>query len=163
MFLEYWLWGFYSHSTHKCTVFKTALHNQHFQDIKDDFKQSSFIFPCAQRGYHDQSNFFLAVFLVIGKAIQECSKPRLEKLAFQSLNKLQSIQDTHDRYFWNLNEVLKFICQFIANEISEVPVEISLVYWRYKARNFSLHYSILKYFKNNNYLLTYPLWAHVDS
>ena len=30
-----------------------------------------------------------------------------------------------------------------------VPVEISLVYWQYKAMNFSLHYRI-KYFKNNN-------------
>ena len=42
----------------------------------------------------------------------------------------------------------------IANEILEFPaVEISLVYWRYKAMNFSLHYSI-KYFKNNNCFLS---------
>ena len=46
---------------------------------------------------------------------------------------------------------LKFTCQFWTSPWRDfrVPVEISLTYWRYKAMNFSFHYSN-KYFKNNN-------------
>ena len=64
---------------------------------------------------------------------------------------LLSIHVTRDQYFWNLNGVLKFTCQFWTSPSrfqSRVPVEISLVYRWYKAMNFPLHNSI-KYFKNN--------------
>ena len=45
--------------------------------------------------------------------------------------------------FWNLRVGFEYRQQDF-----RVPVEISLVYWRYKAMHFSLHYSIT-YFKNN--------------
>ena len=44
--------------------------------------------------------------------------------------------------FWNLHVSFEHRQQDF-----RVPLEISLVYWRYKAMNFSLHYSI-KYFRN---------------
>ena len=46
--------------------------------------------------------------------------------------------------FWNLHVSFEH-----RQRGFKVPVEVSLVYWRYKALNFSLHYNI-KYFKNNN-------------
>ena len=61
---------------------------------------------------------------------------------------LQSIHVTCDRYFKNLNRVLKFNVSFEHQRDFRVPVQISQIYWRYKAMNFYLHYSI-KYFKNN--------------
>ena len=56
---------------------------------------------------------------------------------------LQSIYIKHGQCFWNLNRVLKFTCQFWTSpRVFRVPLEISQVYWRYKAMNLSLHYSI---------------------
>ena len=48
--------------------------------------------------------------------------------------------------FWNLQVSFEH-----RQRDFKVLVEISLVYWRYKAMNFSLHYTI-KYFKSNNCL-----------
>ena len=68
-----------------------------------------------------------------------------------------------DQYFWKWNVVLKFICQFEHRQQDfRVPIEISLVYWQYKAINFSLHYSI-KYFKNNNCSQIFWAFFSVDA